>query len=99
MLPHGRRFCAYCLEDCGVGEAGSEAAHSHVNACAHAINPGIFAQLTDFEEVQRRRRKRMVQKYLNSIDDVDIRQRVVTACASDFADHQLGIVLATTSLS
>ena len=78
-------FCAYCLADCG------DDAHRHVANCPHNTAPGrgVFGNADLFTAAQRARRQRMVEEYLATLEDDDLRARVVAACAVDFAD--LGI--------
>lgn len=72
-------FCAYCLADCG-GDA-----HAHVAACPHRLQDGYGGDRRTFDRAQQQRRQRMVRDYLATVDQ-GIRERVIAACARDFAD-------------
>ena len=80
-------FCAYCLHDCGAD------AHRHVANCASNTAPGrnVFGEMADFEAAQRTRRQRLVEQYLATIEDADMRARLVAACAQEFADLGMAV--------
>jgi len=78
-------FCAWCLQDCG------QDAHAHVLACPASLQRGQYHSTWDqFTAAQRDRRQNDVLEYLRPLH-VDVRARVLQACARDFAD--LGLVI------
>jgi hypothetical protein len=74
-------FCAYCLRDCGHD------AHQHVANCPDNLAPGrdVFGREDLFTAAQQQRRRRMVKKYLDTLD-VDLRRQVLEYCQRDLRD-------------
>lgn len=79
-------FCAWCGAD-----SGGRNAHDHVRHCREKP-PGadvFFGSFEQFEAAQRRRRRRILERYLPTLD-ADIRQYVLHEMRRDLAD--LGLV-------
>lgn len=83
-------FCAWCGAD-----SGSSNAHDHVRTCREKP-PGadvFFGTFEQFEEAQRRRRRRSLHHFLPTLD-VQTRQAVLQEMRRDFADLRLSDVIA-----
>ena len=76
------RFCAWCLEWCGFGDA-----HPHVRQCAHkpAGADAYFGSEAEFEASNRARRQRDLARYVATLDD-DTRAGLLHAVRRDLAD-------------
>merc|ERR1712060_955533 len=81
----GCGFCAWCLADCGHD------AHAHVLLCDASNRQGRHhGSWDDFIMVQRSRRRAAVAAYMDPLRAA-MRDRVLNACAQDFADLDLDI--------
>ncbi len=79
-------FCAWCLADCGTD------AHQHVPRCPRngsaaggAGGSSVYGTAPAFAQAQQDRRRRMVQEYLATVPDEQLRVRVLAACVQDLA--------------
>lgn len=77
----GCGFCAWCLEDCG------DDAHRHVANCAENPMPGrqVYGTEAAFHECQRRRRLRLVQAHLATLQP-DVRAAAERSLAPNLRD-------------
>ena len=75
-------FCAMCLKDCGTD------AHGHVANCQEGqagLHNGVFGDKRQFEDIQKRRKGRLVREYLNNVPH-GMQQRLAQRCEKDFQD-------------
>jgi hypothetical protein len=74
------QFCGWCL--------AANQDHHHVAGCTHNATPdhSVYATPQQFERAQVARREREVGRYLQSIDDARVRDKVLAGCAQSFAD-------------
>jgi hypothetical protein len=79
-------FCGYCLHDAN-GDA-----HAHVANCPHNIAPGrdVFASFEVFQEAQRRRCRRMLRAYLDTLD-APMRARALRDCSLDLRELRIAV--------
>jgi len=85
-------FCAFCLKDCGIIQRPHDvgtAANQHVLQCKHNVNRVLFvSSKEEFEAIQRQRRKRDLESYLDTLSPEDA-QRARHDCDSDLRAHGL----------
>lgn len=77
-------WCAWCLKDCGTD------AHEHVKHCQHSLCQGsVHGTLEQFNDVHKKRKKCEVIAYLDTILDVNDKNKVISLINKDLMD--LGI--------
>lgn len=80
-------FCAWCFH---VSDGD---VHPHVKACPRSRSPGsYYSTLASFNAVHVERRQMEATAYLNSIQNAEVRAKVIAFCKKSFDD--LGIRLA-----
>ena len=68
----GAKFCGWCMTDCG------DNAHSHVSNCRFRLSDqNYYGSKEQFEKAQRIRRMGLLRAYLASVDNADMRKRVM----------------------
>ena len=82
----GCGFCGWCLQDNGQSNGCGDANHQHVRQCPTAPSNrrgGTNGDMSEFHEIQARRRGRDVEHYIGSAVDVEDRDDVWRAIAGD----------------
>lgn len=83
-------FCGWCLKDCGYD------AHAHVKTCPskppEARNEAYFGTKDQFQEAQRKRRRRELIGFLQKLDSVEEQQAALFSLRQDLKDLGLNDV-------
>jgi hypothetical protein len=81
----GIKFCAFCL---GGATKNAAESHGHVSGCVENPGQGYFCNTKLYEEQQARRKGRLVKEYLDTVQDVFVREELRRVFVKELAPHQ-----------